>query len=634
MGHGRHARRHRAVLDGVRARARRRVRRHVDRRRRPLDHRLRPARRGRRAARARRRRPRAARRSSSGCSTASSPGSASACRGGPAPAGCWPSSTTRACRARSSRCRGAGSSTPSSTRSRRSRSRPSSPATTCATASRTPSRTCWPPRALGVDPARVRGDRGLPDRRRVGDGRRLRRRRRAQPRRHRRRRPAAIVVPTPEGRRTSTTSARYVADDAAAGAPPARAARRGRRATQARRRRRRRRRRPSLAVVAVAIAVVARRSAAATTPPPPRPPGALERPRVGAVLGARRRPARARRPRRHAPPAVAVLVPGHRRRHDRGRSRTRRPTQAEQFLDAARDRDVAARRLDPRRHRAGVMAGDPRRPRPARPPRRRHRRLRRRRRLRRHRHRLRAVRLRRRHATRGRRHGRTGWPSSASWPTALHADGRTLTVSIPPVYDAGQTDDSGYWVYDYAAITPLVDSIRVMAYDYSVPSGGPGPIAPLAWVERVIAGTSAASRRPVQARARHPAVRLQLPVVARRARARRPPRASPRSPTATVDDLAARRGATPVFDPATDEWSFTYELVVDDGTTSCTQQRQVHYVDADGAQHRMQRAVDAGFGGVVAVRPRLRGRGACGRAVDTDRRPARTDRPRRPATSG
>ena len=78
----------------------------------------------------------------------------------------------------------------------------------------------------------------------------------------------------------------------------------------------------------------------------------------------------------------------------------------------------------------------------------------------------------------------------------LHADGRTLTVSIPPVYDAGQTDDSGYWVYDYAAITPLVDSIRVMAYDYSNASTDAGPVAPLDWVERVIAGTSAASGDP------------------------------------------------------------------------------------------------------------------------------------------
>ena len=36
----------------------------------------------------------------------------------------------------------------------------------------------------------------------------------------------------------------------------------------------------------------------------------------------------------------------------------------------------------------------------------------------------------------------------------LHADGRTLTVSIPPVYDAGRTADSGYWVYDYASHRP------------------------------------------------------------------------------------------------------------------------------------------------------------------------------------
>ena len=73
----------------------------------------------------------------------------------------------------------------------------------------------------------------------------------------------------------------------------------------------------------------------------------------------------------------------------------------------------------------------------------------------------------------------------------LHADGRTLTVSIPPVYDTGRTADSGYWVYDYAAIAPLVDRIRVMAYDYSTASAG--PIAPLDWVQQAIDGTVAAS---------------------------------------------------------------------------------------------------------------------------------------------
>jgi HAD superfamily hydrolase (TIGR01509 family) len=182
--------------------------------------------------------------------------------------------------------------------------------------------------------------------------------------------------------------------------------------------------------------------------------------------------------------------------------------------------------------------------------------------------------------------------------TRLHADGRTLTVSIPPVYDAGQTDDSGFWVYDYAAITPLVDNIRVMAYDYSVPSGAAGPIAPLGWVDRVIAGTSAASGDPSKLVLGVPLYGYNWPT----ATTGTCPDDADGVTSVTnrsVDELAQRRGATPVFDPATYEWSFGYELVVEDASTSCTQVRQVHYVDADGAQIRMQRAVDAGFGGVA-----------------------------------
>ena len=153
-------------------------------------------------------------------------------------------------------------------------------------------------------------------------------------------------------------------------------------------------------------------------------------------------------------------------------------------------------------------------------------------------------------------------------------------------------------MYDYAAITPHVDAIRVMAYDYSVASGDAGPIAPLPWVEQVIAGTIAASgdasklvlgvplygyNWPVATTGTCPSTAEGVTSVTNR----------------TVDELAARRGATPQFDPATYEWSFTYDLAVDDGATSCTQHREVHYVDADGAQVRMQRAVDAGYGGVA-----------------------------------
>jgi HAD superfamily hydrolase (TIGR01509 family) len=180
----------------------------------------------------------------------------------------------------------------------------------------------------------------------------------------------------------------------------------------------------------------------------------------------------------------------------------------------------------------------------------------------------------------------------------LHDDGRTLTVSIPPVYDGGQTDDSGYWVYDYAAITPLVDTIRVMAYDYSVLSGGPGPIAPRGWVQGVIRATAEVSGDASK-------LVLGIPlygynwVVGTTGQCPATAEGNISRSQRDMVDLAGRRGATPQFDPTNYEMTFTYDLAVNDGATSCTQSREVHYVDANGAQIRMQDAIDAGFRGVA-----------------------------------
>ncbi len=180
----------------------------------------------------------------------------------------------------------------------------------------------------------------------------------------------------------------------------------------------------------------------------------------------------------------------------------------------------------------------------------------------------------------------------------LHADGRTLTVSIPPVYDAGRSDDSGYWVYDYSAITPLVDNIRVMAYDFSNANTDPGAVAPLDWVDRVIEGTTEASGDPSK-------LLLGIPLYGYnwvRATSGTCPSSAEDTTTVsllTVAELAARRGGVPELDETTGELSFEYELTVDDGVTSCVQLRQVNYVDAAGAQVRMQRARDAGLGGVA-----------------------------------
>jgi len=180
----------------------------------------------------------------------------------------------------------------------------------------------------------------------------------------------------------------------------------------------------------------------------------------------------------------------------------------------------------------------------------------------------------------------------------LHDDDRTLTVSIPPVYDAGQTDESGYWVYDYAAITPLVDAIRIMAYDYSVAASEPGPVAPVDWVHRIIAGTTTASGDPSK-------LFLGVPLYGRNwvtGTTGECPESAPGVETVSnrvVDDLVARRGATPAYDATLGEWTFTYEAEFADGTTSCRQQREVYFVDDDGVQQRIQLAVDAGMGGVA-----------------------------------
>ncbi len=89
--------------------------------------------------------------------------------------------------------------------------------------------------------------------------------------------------------------------------------------------------------------------------------------------------------------------------------------------------------------------------------------------------------------------GRSTWSSTRpSWVAfvaalsgALHAEGKLLSVTTPPIYDAGQSSSSGYWVYDWAGIARYVDRLRIMAYDYSV--SVPGPIAPFAWVEKIVA---------------------------------------------------------------------------------------------------------------------------------------------------
>jgi HAD superfamily hydrolase (TIGR01509 family) len=197
----------------------------------------------------------------------------------------------------------------------------------------------------------------------------------------------------------------------------------------------------------------------------------------------------------------------------------------------------------------------------------------------------------------------------ATWPTTralwvsfiselgdrLHADGRVLTVSVPYINDSGRTDTSGFWVYDYAGMEPHVDQIRIMAYDKSTDTAG--EIAPLPFVEQAIAAAKKAVgddsklvlgvalygyNWPIATVGTCPANQEGRTGVTQR----------------NVDELIAKRAATPVHDPLSGESSFTYQLEVSDGTTTCTQTREVHYVDAEGARQRIDLARRERLGGV------------------------------------
>ena len=111
--------------------------------------------------------------------------------------------------------------------------------------------------------------------------------------------------------------------------------------------------------------------------------------------------------------------------------------------------------------------------------------------------------------------GRSSWATTrpnwaafvAELGASLHAQGKLLSVTVPPIWDNGS---SGYWVYAWPEMLPHVDRLRLMVYDWSV--GSPGPVSPLSWQTNVINYVrSIVPRRPAQQGAdRRERLRAQL----------------------------------------------------------------------------------------------------------------------------
>jgi len=66
---------------------------------------------------------------------------------------------------------------------------------------------------------------------------------------------------------------------------------------------------------------------------------------------------------------------------------------------------------------------------------------------------------------------------------SLHAQNKLLSITTPVLFDP-TTGKKGYYLFDWAAISPMIDRLRIMTYDYS--TGSQGPIGPIAWVDESV----------------------------------------------------------------------------------------------------------------------------------------------------
>jgi spore germination protein YaaH len=195
---------------------------------------------------------------------------------------------------------------------------------------------------------------------------------------------------------------------------------------------------------------------------------------------------------------------------------------------------------------------------------------------------------------------------------ALHAAGKRLALAVPPMYDGTGTSSSGYWVYDYAGVAPVVDSLRIMTYDYSV--SRPGPIAPLSFLRRTLSYAVTAV----------PAAKISMgvPAYGRLWTARRAdgtpsvtgtcpdsgiPGTTSFTSAAAMTYLTSVAGVAPTvtFDPAAGESVATFAKEyrgpgADGVETACVVDHVAWWVDGQGMAARLPLVAEYGLAGVAA----------------------------------
>lgn len=209
--------------------------------------------------------------------------------------------------------------------------------------------------------------------------------------------------------------------------------------------------------------------------------------------------------------------------------------------------------------------------------------------------------------------GTSSWPATQiNWvtfisqlSTSLHSLGKLLSVTTPVLFDPA-TGKRGYYVYDWATISPMIDRLRIMTYDYSTTS--PGPIGPLTWAEQSISyavSVVAASKvyLGVPGYGRDwvtkvvgicPSVFLTTIV----------PGGKAAPLMRDISNLAATYGATPTYNNSFSEATFTYQkpytgLSSSGLQTTCTASRTVWYQNAQSFAARAQLVAKYRLGGIT-----------------------------------
>lgn len=211
--------------------------------------------------------------------------------------------------------------------------------------------------------------------------------------------------------------------------------------------------------------------------------------------------------------------------------------------------------------------------------------------------------------------GTASWPATqVNWDafiqelsTSLHGLGKLLSVTTPVLFDP-VTGKKGYYVYDWATISPMIDRLRIMTYDYSTSS--PGPIGPITWAEQSV--SYAVSVVPASK------VYLGVPGYGRdwvtKVDGICPSSVAsviaPGAKAATfvmrdAANLAASYGAIPTFNNSFAETTFSYQKVYSGLSssglqTSCTASRTAWYQNAQSYAARAQLVAKYRLGGITA----------------------------------